>query len=170
MIRLYDTAAREVVELVPRVDGAVSMYVCGPTPYDAPHLGHGRTAVVFDVVRRYLEWRGSRVTFVSNVTDIEDRIIARAAQRGVTEGELARQFEDVYWREMDRLGVLRPDEMPHATDFIPQMQALIGELLECGHAYVIEGSGVYLQVETMPDYGKLSHRSLAQLRASAGAR
>ncbi len=170
MVRLYDTAARELVELEPRVEGAVSMYVCGPTPYDVPHLGHGRTAVVFDVIRRYLEWRGYRVTFVSNITDIEDRIIARAAERGVTEGELARQFEADYWHEIDRLAVRRPDEMPHATEFIPQMQALITELVDRGVAYVIEGSGVYLQVDRVHGYGRLSHRTLEQLRESAGAR
>jgi cysteinyl-tRNA synthetase len=170
MVRLYDTAARELVELEPRVEGAVSMYVCGPTPYDVPHLGHGRTAVVFDVIRRYLEWRGYRVAYVSNITDVEDRIIARAAERGVTEPELARQFEDAYWQEIDRLAVRRPDEMPRATEFIPQMQALIAELVDRGVAYVIEGSGVYLQVDRVPDYGKLSHRTLAQLRESAGAR
>ncbi len=146
------------------------MYVCGPTPYDVPHLGHGRTAVVFDVVRRYLAWRGDRVTFVSNVTDIEDRIIARAAERGTTESDLARHYEDVYWEQLDRLGVLRPDEMPHATEFVPQMQTLIAELIAAGRAYVIEGSGVYFQVETLPEYGRLSHRTFAQLVESAGAR
>ena len=146
------------------------MYVCGPTPYDVPHLGHGRTAVVFDVVRRYLAWRGDRVTFVSNVTDIEDRIIARAAERGTTESDLARHYEDVYWEQLDRLGVLRPDEMPHATEFVPQMQTLIAELIAAGRAYVIEDSGVYFQVETLPEYGRLSHRTFAQLVESAGAR
>ncbi len=170
MVLLYDTAARDKVELVPRVSGQVSMYVCGPTPYDVPHLGHGRTAVVFDTVRRYLEWLGNRVTFVSNITDVEDRIIARAAERGTTEPELARAFEDAYWEQMDRLLVLRPDEMPHATAFIPQMQKLIGELIAAGRAYVIEGSGVYFQVDTLPSYGALSHRTLEQLLEGAGAR
>ncbi len=170
MLKLYDTAARELVEFVPRTPGAVSIYVCGPTPYDVPHLGHGRTAIVFDVARRYLQWSGYAVTFVSNVTDVEDRIIARAAERGTTEPELARVFEDAYWEQMDRLGILRPDEMPHATEFVPQMQALIAELIVAGRAYVIEGSGVYFQVDTLPTYGALSHRTLAQLLDSAGAR
>src|SRR3954469_9585062 len=101
MLRLYDTAARGTVEFVPRAPGQVSMYVCGPTPYDAPHVGHGRTAVTFDPMRRYLEWRGYRVTLVSNVTDVEDRIIARAAERGTSEPELAYQFELAHWEQMD---------------------------------------------------------------------
>src|SRR4051812_40833136 len=146
------------------------MYVCGPTPYDAPHLGHGRTTVAFDIMRRYLQWRGSSVTFVSNITDVEDRIIARAAERGTTEPELALEYERAHLEQMDRLNVLRPDEMPHATEFIDQMLKLIAELVAAGRAYVIEGSGVYFQVDTLPSYGALSHRTLHQLLDSAGAR
>ncbi len=146
------------------------MYVCGPTPYDFPHLGHGRYAVVFDMIRRYLEWRGYRVTFVSNVTDVEDRIIERAAQIGSTELALALRFEAEHLRELDRLNVRRPDEMPHATEFISEMQSLVAELIARGRAYVIEGQGVYFQVDTFPPYGKLSHRTIDELLESAGAR
>ena len=146
------------------------MYVCGPTVYDDPHVGHGRTAVVFDAVRRYLRWRGDDVCFVSNITDIEDRIIARAADRGTTEPELSARYEDAYWEQMDRLSVLRPDEMPHATGFVPQMQRLITELIDAGRAYVIEGQGVYFQVDTYPGYGSLSHRRLDDLLEGAGSR
>jgi cysteinyl-tRNA synthetase len=170
VLRIYDTAARAKVAFVPRVEGAVSIYECGPTPYDAPHIGHGRTAVVFDTIRRYLRWLGYRVTYVKNVTDVEDRIIARAAERGTTEPALARLYEDEYWAQMDRLNVLRPDEVPHATEFIEEMQRLVGELIASGHAYVIEGQGVYFQVDTLPSYGALSHRSLDDLLESAGAR
>ena len=170
MLSLYDTAARATVELNHASRGQVSMYVCGPTPYDSPHVGHGRTAVVFDTMRRYLAWRGFQVSFVSNVTDVEDRIIARATERGTTEPELARHFENEHWEQMGRLGVLRPDEVPHATEYIPQMLRLIGELVDAGRAYVIEGSGVYFQVDTLPSYGALSHRTLEQLLESAGAR
>ena len=148
----------------------MSIYVCGPTPYDFPHLGHGRYAVVFDTIRRYLEWRGNRVTFVSNVTDVEDRIIERAAQVGSTELALARRFEEEHLRALDRLNVRRPDDMPHATDFIGEMQALIAELITRGRAYVIEGQGVYFQVDAFPSYGKLSHRTKGDLLESAGAR
>ena len=170
VIRIYDTAARSLVDFVPRIEGKVSMYVCGPTPYDVPHIGHGRTAVVFDLIRGYLEWRGFDVTYVSNVTDIEDKIIARAASTGTTEIELSQRFEAEYRLQMDRLGVARPDEIPRATEFIPQMQALIAELLAKGSAYVIEGNGVYFQVDTLANYGSLSHRTLEQLLESAGSR
>jgi cysteinyl-tRNA synthetase len=170
VLRIQDTARRAKVDFVPRVEGRVSMYVCGPTPYDVPHLGHGRTAVVFDTIRRYLAWSGFHLRFVSNITDVEDRIIARAAERDTTESELARKFEDEYWAQMDRLNVLRPDDVPRATEFIPQMQALIVELIAAGRAYVVEGQGVYFQVDTFPDYGKLSRRTIEELRKSAGAR
>ena len=93
MLRLYDTAKRAKVDFVPSVEGHVSMYVCGPTPYDVPHLGHGRKEVVFDTIRRYLIWRGYAVHYVSNVTDIEDKIIARAHEAGTTEAELVRTYE-----------------------------------------------------------------------------
>jgi cysteinyl-tRNA synthetase len=167
---LYDTAAKALVDFVPRHQGAVSMYVCGVTPYDEPHLGHGRTAVSFDTIRRYLAWRGFRVTYVSNVTDVEDRIIARAAERGTSEPELAREFEADYWAQMDRLNVQRPDDTPHATEFIAEMQKLIAELVARGHAYVIEGNGVYFEVATLETYGQLSRRTHADLLDSAGAR
>jgi cysteinyl-tRNA synthetase len=170
VLRIYDTAARAKVEFVPRKEDAVSMYVCGPTPYDDPHLGHGRMSVVFDVIRRYLQWSGFQVTFVSNVTDIEDRIIARAAERGTTEPELVRTYERTYWEQLDRLNVLRPDEVPRATGFIDEMQKLIAELVAKGHAYVVEGQGVYFDVATLDGYGALSHRTVPELLESAGAR
>ncbi len=170
MLRVHDTARRAKVDFVPRTEGRVSMYVCGPTPYDVPHLGHGRTAVVFDTIRRYFRWSGAAVTYVSNVTDIEDKIIARAQQAGITEPELASRYESVYWDQMDRLNVERPDDMPRATEYIPQMQKLIAELVDAGRAYVVEGQGVYFQVGTLPSYGALSHRSLDDLLESAGAR
>jgi cysteinyl-tRNA synthetase len=170
MLRIFDTAARAKVDFEPRRPGQVSMYVCGPTVYDVPHVGHGRTAVAFDVIRRYLQWRGDAVTYVSNITDIEDKIIRRAQERGTTEGELARTYETAYWDQLDRLDVLRPDDMPHATNFIEQMQTLIAELVAAGRAYVIEGQGVYFEVATQPDYGALSHRRTEDLLEGAGAR
>ncbi len=170
MVRIFDTLARREVELTSRVPGRVSMYVCGPTVYDLPHVGHGRTALVYDVIRRYLAWRGNDVTFVANVTNVEDKIIARAAAEGTTERELADRFEAAYWSELDRLGVLRPDDVPRATEFIGPMIELISELVERGHAYVIEGEGVYFAVDTYPGYGEISGRRLEDLLEAAGAR
>ncbi len=170
MLRFHDTMAGRKVEFVPRQPGRVSMYVCGPTVYEVPHVGHGRTAVVFDVMRRYLEWSGLEVTYVSNVTDVDDRIIARAAADGSTETEVAHRFDDAYWKQLDRLGVERPDDVPHATAFIPQMLDLIAQLVASGHAYVVEGQGVYFGVDSYGGYGQLSHRKLADLLAAAGAR
>ena len=170
MLRLYDTARRAKVDFVPSVEGRVSMYVCGPTPYEVPHLGHGRKEVVFDTIRRYLIWRGFVVTYVSNVTDIEDKIIARAQADGTTEAELVRRYEGTFRDAFDRMNILRPDEEPRATEWIEEMTRLIAELVAKGHAYVVEGQGVYFQVESLPGYGALSHRSVADLLESAGAR
>jgi cysteinyl-tRNA synthetase len=170
MLRLYDTAQRAKVDFVPSVGGRVSMYVCGPTPYDLPHLGHGRKEVVFDTIRRYLLWRGFAVKYVSNVTDIEDKIIARAQEEGTTESELVTKFEGTFRDAFDRLNILRPDDEPRATEWIDEMIALIAQLVASGHAYVVEGQGVYFQVDTLPGYGALSHRTLEELLESAGAR
>ncbi len=159
MLRLYDTARRAKVDFVPVVDGRVSMYVCGPTPYDVPHLGHGRKEVVFDTIRRYLVWRGFAVTYVSNVTDIEDKIIARAREAGTTEAALVARFEGTFRDAFDRLNVLRPDDEPRATEWIGEMIDLIAQLVANGHAYVVEGQGVYFEVESLADYGSLSHRT-----------
>ena len=169
-IRLHDTLLGRRVNLAPRVPGSVSIYVCGPTVYDAPHLGHGRTAVVFDSIRRYLTWSGLSVMFVSNITDIEDKIIGRAAREGTTESEIAKKYEDAYFFEMDRLDVLRPDDTPHATQYISEMLDLIAELIERNHAYVIEGQGVYFDVPSYDGYGELSNRRLDDLLDGAGSR
>ena len=146
------------------------MYVCGPTPYDAPHLGHGRKEVVFDTIRRYLLWCGLDVTYVSNVTDVDDNIIERAKRDGMSAAELATKYEEEFWRQFERLNIMRPTEMPRATEWIPEMVELIGTLIERGHAYVIEGDGVYFQVDSLPEYGGLSHRTVQDLVESAGAR
>ncbi len=170
MLRLYDTARRSKVDFEPSVEGRVSMYVCGPTPYDVPHLGHGRKEVVFDTIRRYLRWRGYAVTYVSNVTDIEDKIIARAQEDGTTEAELVARYEVTFREAFERLNVLPPDEEPRATEWISEMTDLVAQLVANGHAYVVEGQGVYFQVDSLPEYGSLSHRTLADLLESAGAR
>ena len=168
-VRIRDTLLRDTVELVPREPGRLSIYVCGPTVYDVAHVGHGRTALVFDVIRRYLEWIGFDVEYVSNVTDVEDKIIARAAARGSSEPELAREYERAWFDAMDELGVRRPDDVPHATEYIDEMLDLIRELVDRGHAYAAE-DGVYFDVASFAGYGALPHRTLDELRESAGAR
>ena len=166
MLRLYDTALGAVAPLEPRQDGRVAMYVCGPTVYGDPHLGHGRFTVVWDILRRYLEWAGFDVRFVSNVTDIEDKIIARAKEEGRSTEDVAAHYEQVWWKTMDRLGVKRPTETPHATGYVADMVDLIARLVEKGHAYV-GGDGVYFATESIDGYGLLARQSVDSLRAGA---
>ncbi|HEY5271907.1 MAG TPA: cysteine--tRNA ligase [Acidimicrobiales bacterium] len=166
MLRFYDTAAGAVIDFVPRDEGAVSMYVCGPTVYGPPHIGHGRAALVYDVLRRYLEWLGFEVRHVSNITDIDDRIIARANAEGRPWREIAAECDAEYWQAMDALGVQRPHEIPHATAYVAQMITLISELIAHGNAYET-ADGVYLESSTVASYGLLTHQSLDDLRAGA---
>jgi len=165
-LRLYDTATGRICPLELRDPGRVSMYVCGPTVYDVPHLGHGRFALVFDVLRRYLEFRGYEVRYVSNVTDVDDKIIERARREGRTEAEVAAEYERVWWEAVDALGVARPTAVPHATAYVAQMVALIAELVDRGVAYETD-DGVYLSVEAVEGYGLLARQSLQSLRAGA---
>jgi cysteinyl-tRNA synthetase len=166
MLHLHDTATGTVHPLEQRTEGKVSMYVCGPTVYDLPHVGHGRLTLVFDVLRRYLLFTGLEVHYVSNVTDVDDNIIKRAAERGRTEPELAAEFEARWWEAMDALGALRPDDTPHATAYIDDMVALVADLLARGVAYQIS-DGVYLDVSQVDGYGLLARQSLDSLRAGA---
>ncbi|MEO1060398.1 MAG: cysteine--tRNA ligase [Actinomycetota bacterium] len=169
-IRLHDTLTRQKVDLEPRTPGQVSMYVCGPTVYDVPHLGHARTALTYDVLRRYLEWQGYDVHLVSNVTDIDDKIIARAADEGRTEPDVAAEYTKVYVDQLDALDVLPPHDRPHATEHIEGMIDVIGDLVSRGAAYVVEGSGVYFDVPALEGYGELSGRTVEMLLEGAGSR
>ncbi|HEX6394608.1 MAG TPA: cysteine--tRNA ligase [Acidimicrobiales bacterium] len=166
MLRLYDTALGKVAQLELREPGRLSMYVCGPTVYDEPHIGHGRFTIIWDVLRRYAAFSGLDVDFVSNVTDIEDKIIARAAAEGRTPEEVADHYEKVWWDIQDRLGVQRPSETPHATGYVEDMVQLIGELIASGHAYV-GGDGVYFAAESIDGYGLLARQPIDSLRAGA---
>jgi cysteinyl-tRNA synthetase len=144
----------------------MAMYVCGPTVYAEPHIGHGRFTLVWDIIRRYLTWSGIEVDFVSNVTDIDDKIIARANAEKRSVAEVAREFEAVWWATMDRLGVLRPTHDPHATDYVERMVGFIAKLVALGKAY--QGSdGVYFSAESVPDYGLLARQPIASLKAGA---
>jgi len=166
MLQIFDTAQGKVVPLQTREPGKVSMYVCGPTVYGPPHLGHGRFALVFDVLRRYLEWSGLEVTYVSNITDIDDKIIERGRAEDRDPAEIARRCEVVWWDAMDRIGVKRPTHDPHATAYVDQMVELIGDLVDAGKAYETS-DGVYLDVTAVPGYGLLARQSLDSLLSGA---
>jgi cysteinyl-tRNA synthetase len=166
MLRLFDTARGEVRELELREPSKVSMYVCGPTVYGPPHLGHGRMALVFDVLRRYLEWSGYEVHFVSNITDVDDNIINRANREGISWTDVAVQWEQAYWTAMDAVGVKRPDVDPHASAFIDRMIELIVDLIDHGVAYET-ADGVYFEASRIEDYGLLARQSIESLRAGA---
>lgn len=166
MLHLFDTATASVTPLRLRQEGKVSMYVCGPTVYGPPHLGHGRFALVFDVLRRYLMWQGLDVTYVSNITDVDDKIIDKAAADGIEPSAVAEHYEQVWWEAMDRIGVARPTHDPHATAYIDDMVALIADLLDSGGAYVLE-DGVYFDSSRVADYGLLARQSIDSLRAGA---
>ena len=166
LITVYNTLGRErqVLETLER--GRVGMYVCGPTVQSAPHLGHGRCAVAFDVIRRYLVWRGWEVRYVQNITDVDDKIIHNASQQGIPPEELAREMAERFREGYRRLNVLDPDVAPAATDHIPEMLAMIARLVERDLAYPA-GGDVYFRVRSMADYGKLSGRNVDQLLAGA---
>jgi cysteinyl-tRNA synthetase len=166
VLELFDTARGAVVPLATREPGKVSMYVCGPTVYGPPHLGHGRFSLVFDVLRRYLEWTGLDVTYVSNITDIDDKIIARAAELGVGTAEVVTENEAIWWDAMEAIGVARPDHDPHATDYVERMVDLIADLIAKDAAYVSD-DGVYFSPAVVGDYGLLARQSIESLQAGA---
>jgi cysteinyl-tRNA synthetase len=169
VLRVHDTASGRLVDLETREPGKVSMYVCGPTVHDVAHLGHGRHLLVFDVMRRYLAWRGLEVRYVSNVTDIEDKIIAKANARKIPAEQVVAENEAAWWSLVERLGCRRPDEAPHATAYVEQMVAYIAELIDRGRAYVTD-DGVYFSVEALEGYGLLARQSLESMRAGGGDR
>jgi cysteinyl-tRNA synthetase len=142
------------------------MYVCGPTVYGPPHLGHGRFTLVYDILRRYLTFVGLDVRHVVNVTDVDDKIIERAAREGRTPTEVANESEAQWWEAMDALGALRPTDIPHATQYVPDMVALVDDLIQRGAAYETD-DGVYMRVDAVEGYGLLAHQDLGSLRAGA---
>jgi cysteinyl-tRNA synthetase len=162
---VHNTRSRHKEPFEPITPGRIGMYVCGPTVYDEPHLGHARAAVAFDVIRRTLEYLGNRVTYVQNITDVDDKILNRAAEEGTSPWEIADRYTRLYEEEMRRLGVRAPSITPKATAHITDMVELIARLLEAGYAYTVEGGDVYFAVEKLPSYGSLSGRSLEDMRA-----
>ncbi|MDH3540588.1 MAG: cysteine--tRNA ligase [Acidimicrobiia bacterium] len=166
-MRVFNSLGRESQAFTPREDGRVSMYVCGPTVQSAPHVGHGRSAVAFDVIRRYLEWRGLLVTYVVNITDVEDKIIATAAERGVTAEAVATETADQFRVAYRALNVRPPDIEPKATDHIAEMITVIEDLIAGGHAYAASNGDVYFSVRSFDGYGRLSGRKIDDLISGA---
>jgi cysteinyl-tRNA synthetase len=167
MLRIHNSLTGRKEELQPIRPGEVGMYVCGDTVYDFCHIGHARSKVAFDVVRRYLTWRGYRVRFVRNITDIDDKIIRRAAELGEPIGTFTARFIEAMHEDYDRLGILRPDAEPRATEHVAGMIALTRTLIDKGHAYVAADGDVMYSVSSFEPYGKLSGKRLADLRAGA---
>lgn len=164
-LSIYNTLTRQQQPFAPIEPGHVRMYVCGVTVYDYCHIGHGRTFVAFDVIRRWLRARGLRVTLVRNITDIDDKIIRRAAERGVSTQALTAEFTQAMQDDLLALGCERPDQEPRATQFVPQMLGLIDLLQQKDLAYQADDGDVNFAVRKLPAYGKLSGRSLDELRA-----
>ena len=167
---LYNSEQRKKVEFVPRVEGHIDMYVCGMTVYDYCHIGHARVMVAFDYIIRFLRSQGWSVKYVRNITDIDDKIIKRANENGESITALTDRFIQAMNEDAENLGCLHPDEAPRATDYIDQMQNMIGNLVNKGTAYPANNGDVYFQVEKFAKYGRLSGRKLEDMQAGASER
>lgn len=166
-MRLYNTLKRKKEEFVPLNGNKVSLYACGITAYDLCHIGHARSSVVFDVLVRYLRFKGYDVTFVRNFTDIDDKIINRANETGVSSMELAEKFIGEFYVDMDKLNILRADIEPKCTEHIPEMIGLTETLIQKGHAYPTPSGDVYFKVRSFENYGKLSGRNIEDMQSGA---
>ena len=168
-LRLTNTLTRRTEPFTPLTPGKASIYCCGVTVYDLCHLGHARSYINWDVLRRYLIWRGLEVTFVQNFTDIDDKILKRAGEENSSMTEVSERNIASFHQDMDALGILRPDRMPRATQCLDGIRALIGELEAKGAAYSAEGD-VYFAVMKHAGYGKLSGRDLSEQQDNAAGR
>ncbi len=168
-LTLYNTLARKKSPLVPIQEDQVSMYCCGVTVYDDCHLGHARSYMIWDVLRRYLQWQGYRVRYVQNFTDIDDKILNRARSEGSTMQAVSDRYIDAYFRDIRRLNIVDADEYPRVTAHIPAIRDFIQALIDKDYAYAVEGD-VYYSVRQFADYGQLSKRELTQMQAGAGGR
>ena len=164
MIKIYNTQTRQKEKFQSVELGKIGMYVCGPTVYNYIHIGNARTFISFDVIRRYLEWRGFKVTFVQNVTDVDDKIINKAKEEDRTPAEVAAEYTKAFIDDMHKAGVKDPDIRPKATEEIPAMIELVEDLIKGGHAYEVEGD-VYFSVRSFPEYGKLSGRNIDEMES-----
>lgn len=166
-MQIYNTMTRKKEELVPLVPGQIRMYACGPTVYNYFHIGNARPFIVFDTLRRYLEYKGFQVTFVQNFTDIDDKMIRRAHEEGTTVAELGERFIAEYYRDADALGIERASANPRATQHIGEIISLVQELIDGGHAYAADNGDVYFAVRSFPGYGKLSGQNIDDLENGA---
>jgi cysteinyl-tRNA synthetase len=166
-MQLFNTMVRGKEPFVSRQPGKVAMYVCGITAYDLCHIGHARSSVVFDVLVRYLRHQGYEVTFVRNFTDVDDKIIKKANSEGATSAEIAERYIAAFYEDMDRLGILRADAEPRATEYIDAMADMAARLIENGHAYRTPSGDVYFRVRSFAGYGKLSGRDVEDMRSGA---
>jgi cysteinyl-tRNA synthetase len=163
-IKVFNTMTRKKEEFIPRDAGKVGMYVCGPTVYNFIHVGNARTYLSFDIIYRYLRYKGYDVTYVRNLTDVDDKIINKAHEEEVSPEELAERFIEGYWDDVKSMGLAEPTMQPKATEHIGEMIEIIERLIEKGHAYAVDGD-VYFELASFAEYGKLSHRSLDDMRA-----
>ncbi|MFZ7261216.1 cysteine--tRNA ligase [Avibacterium avium] len=167
MLKIFNTLSREKEVFTPIHPNKVGMYVCGVTVYDLCHIGHGRTFVCFDVIARYLRYLGYDLTYVRNITDVDDKIIKRAIENKETCDQLVDRMVIEMYRDFDALNILRPDVEPRATHHIPEIIDIVEKLIQRGHAYVAENGDVMFDIESFPQYGKLSRQDLSQLQAGA---
>lgn len=165
-MKIFNTLSRQKEELIPIEEGKLRIYACGPTVYNYIHIGNARPLCVFDVLRRYLEWRGWQVTFAQNFTDIDDKLIRRAQEENTTVPELAARYIEEFWTDARGLNVRQATVHPKATENIDEIQNLIAQLVEKGYAYPA-GGDVYFRAHTFAQYGKLSHQPLEELEAGA---
>ncbi|MEW6067199.1 MAG: cysteine--tRNA ligase [Nitrospirota bacterium] len=165
-MKIYNTLTSKKEEFIPLIPNKVKMYTCGVTVYDYCHIGHARSAIIFDVLTRYLKYKGYDVKYVRNFTDIDDKIINRAKEEGNTWDKIAKKYTEEYYRDMDALGVGRADAEPKATEHIGEILEIVRGLIEKGYAYEVEGD-VYFAVEKFPEYGKLSKRNTEEMIAGA---
>ena len=165
-MKIFNSMTNKLEEFVPIEPGKVRMYACGPTVYNYIHVGNARPIIMFDTLRRYLEFRGYDVTFVQNFTDVDDKIIKKANEEGVTSKEIAEKYIDEYYTDARALGVRDATIHPRATENIDQIIQLIQTLIDKGYAYPVNGD-VYYRTNKFKDYGKLSHQPLDDLRAGA---
>ncbi|MFZ7266104.1 cysteine--tRNA ligase [Avibacterium avium] len=167
MLKIFNTLSREKEVFTPIHPNKVGMYVCGVTVYDLCHIGHGRTFVCFDVIARYLRYLGYDLTYVRNITDVDDKIIKRAIENKETCDQLVDRMVIEMYRDFDALNILRPDVEPRATHHIAEIIDIVEKLIQRGHAYVAENGDVMFDIESFPQYGKLSRQDLSQLQAGA---